>query len=162
MTFARTCGITVVFAALAGVFSSGEYGFGQPALLVVWCGAFFVGVAAGGRHWVGAIAGFVSAALGGVAMEIGIALKEGVDWSVVLPVVLPLAAIPGSILGLFGAGIFGPIPSASSTNECQACGYDLTGNVSGRCPECGNSIAPSGTADDQRQKSGREQDDIRG
>jgi len=21
--------------------------------------------------------------------------------------------------------------------RCQTCGYDLTGNVSGRCPECG-------------------------
>jgi hypothetical protein len=24
---------------------------------------------------------------------------------------------------------------------CQACGYDLTGNVSGRCPECGEPVA---------------------
>ncbi|MGD8450305.1 MAG: hypothetical protein PVJ57_00675 [Phycisphaerae bacterium] len=23
------------------------------------------------------------------------------------------------------------------TGRCRACGYDLTGNVSGRCPECG-------------------------
>ena len=23
---------------------------------------------------------------------------------------------------------------------CQHCGYDLTGNVSGRCPECGEAI----------------------
>jgi hypothetical protein len=22
--------------------------------------------------------------------------------------------------------------------HCQTCGYDLTGNVSGRCPECGS------------------------
>jgi len=26
---------------------------------------------------------------------------------------------------------------------CQHCGYALTGNVSGRCPECGTSIRPS-------------------
>lgn len=25
--------------------------------------------------------------------------------------------------------------------RCQRCGYDLTGNVSGRCPECGTPIA---------------------
>jgi hypothetical protein len=25
--------------------------------------------------------------------------------------------------------------------HCVACGYDLTGNVSGRCPECGTTIA---------------------
>lgn len=27
-------------------------------------------------------------------------------------------------------------------NLCGACGYDLTGNVSGRCPECGTSCKP--------------------
>ncbi len=26
-------------------------------------------------------------------------------------------------------------------NHCARCGYDLTGNVSGRCPECGQTIA---------------------
>jgi hypothetical protein len=26
-------------------------------------------------------------------------------------------------------------------NHCQSCGYDLTGNVSGRCPECGTVIS---------------------
>ena len=26
--------------------------------------------------------------------------------------------------------------------NCQRCGYDLTGNTSGRCPECGTTIAP--------------------
>ena len=29
-------------------------------------------------------------------------------------------------------GLFRPPPG-----HCQKCGYDLTGNVSGRCPECG-------------------------
>lgn len=27
-----------------------------------------------------------------------------------------------------------------ASGYCQECGYDLTGNDSGRCPECGNSI----------------------
>ena len=26
--------------------------------------------------------------------------------------------------------------------HCQKCGYDLTGNVSGKCPECGNPCEP--------------------
>jgi hypothetical protein len=26
--------------------------------------------------------------------------------------------------------------------RCASCGYDLTGNVSGRCPECGEAIQP--------------------
>lgn len=31
---------------------------------------------------------------------------------------------------------------------CAACGYDLTGNVSGRCPECGEEIARSAMGPD--------------
>ncbi len=27
--------------------------------------------------------------------------------------------------------------------QCQKCGYNLTGNVSGRCPECGTPVKPS-------------------
>jgi hypothetical protein len=33
-------------------------------------------------------------------------------------------------------------PSHSpSAGHCQTCGYDLTGNTSGRCPECGTETA---------------------
>jgi hypothetical protein len=34
---------------------------------------------------------------------------------------------------------------------CQMCGYNLTGNVSGRCPECGTTVpgGPAGPADDR-------------
>ncbi len=28
-----------------------------------------------------------------------------------------------------------------AAGQCQACGYDLTGNVSGRCPESGRAVA---------------------
>ena len=31
--------------------------------------------------------------------------------------------------------------------SCRNCGYDLTGNVSGRCPECGTVIPGSGSTD---------------
>jgi len=31
-----------------------------------------------------------------------------------------------------------------STSRCQSCGYDLTGNVSGRCPECGHAMDGGG------------------
>ena len=30
--------------------------------------------------------------------------------------------------------------------HCQKCGYDLTGNVSGRCPECGAAVKRNETA----------------
>jgi hypothetical protein len=31
--------------------------------------------------------------------------------------------------------------------HCQRCGYDLTGNTSGICPECGSSVPKAGTED---------------
>jgi len=36
---------------------------------------------------------------------------------------------------------FRPLPP-SNPNACLACHYDLTGNESGTCPECGTAIAP--------------------
>jgi len=33
------------------------------------------------------------------------------------------------------------------TAHCQHCGYDLTGNVSGRCPECGTAVGDNKPAD---------------
>ncbi len=30
--------------------------------------------------------------------------------------------------------------------HCQTCGYNLTGNVSGRCPECGTTVKAEGEA----------------
>ncbi len=33
------------------------------------------------------------------------------------------------------------------TKECQNCSYNLTGNVSGICPECGTPVAPASSAD---------------
>lgn len=36
-------------------------------------------------------------------------------------------------------------PFAPAGQYCRTCGYDLTGNVSGRCPECGVAIPPDQT-----------------
>ena len=41
---------------------------------------------------------------------------------------------------------------AARAGHCQQCGYDLTGNVSGRCPECGTLIRP-GTEPEQTPES---------
>ena len=32
------------------------------------------------------------------------------------------------------------------TGHCAACGYNLSGNVSGTCPECGTSTSAGATA----------------
>lgn len=34
---------------------------------------------------------------------------------------------------------------ARSVGHCRMCGYDLTGNVSGVCPECGTPATPGGS-----------------
>ncbi len=33
-------------------------------------------------------------------------------------------------------------PHRAPPCACRRCGYDLTGNVSGRCPECGSAVPP--------------------
>jgi hypothetical protein len=42
-------------------------------------------------------------------------------------------------------GLWTPSPTEARArvlgDVCRACGYDLTGNVSGRCPECGTAVA---------------------
>lgn len=38
------------------------------------------------------------------------------------------------------AARFAPVPPAQPTHRCASCDYDLTGNVSGICPECGTRI----------------------
>jgi len=56
---------------------------------------------------------------------------EGVWWTIV-PLWIPLCAALVLSVGLW----LRKRPPAEGC--CQNCGYDLTGNVSGRCPECGS------------------------
>lgn len=60
---------------------------------------------------------------------------------VTIPLWLPLAmlAVPTAILRR-------RVRPRSQDGHCRACGYNLTGNVSGKCSECGAAqIAPIGT-----------------
>ncbi len=50
----------------------------------------------------------------------------------VIPCALPITLV----LVLLGYSL-GYVPRVTPDNICTKCGYDLTGNVSGRCPECG-------------------------
>lgn len=45
--------------------------------------------------------------------------------------------ISGPILGIWFAFFGRHIRCRIPPDHCQRCGYDLTGNVSGKCPECG-------------------------
>gem|GEM_PF-2193706 len=46
-----------------------------------------------------------------------------------------------SVVVMGGYRYFRPLPPANP-NACLACHYDLTGNESGTCPECGTAIEP--------------------
>ena len=56
----------------------------------------------------------------------------GRRWAVALPLWIPflLVTVPTAILWWRDRRRISP-------GHCQKCGYDLTGNVSGVCPECG-------------------------
>jgi hypothetical protein len=60
-------------------------------------------------------------------------------WTVYIPcwLLLGIAAIPTALLWWRRRRRYSP-------GHCRECGYNLTGNTSGRCPECGSPIqAPS-------------------
>jgi hypothetical protein len=69
--------------------------------------------------------------------------------ALILVLVLTLAPLWYMVL-LFGipymAIIWWPPRRPPPPGHCAACGYDLTGNLSGRCPECGATAADSATS----------------
>lgn len=71
--------------------------------------------------------------------------RGGVD---VRKALLPLHALTGLLLvgvALFGGGLGRAMKRRCqlASHMCIACGYDLTGNTSGICPECGTAIEHS-------------------
>lgn len=46
-----------------------------------------------------------------------------------------------SIVVLIAIGVYARMSKRRASSPlCHRCGYDLTGNVSGRCPECGGAV----------------------
>ncbi|MDB5290092.1 MAG: hypothetical protein JWL69_1333 [Phycisphaerales bacterium] len=41
--------------------------------------------------------------------------------------------------------------------QCRICGYDLTGNVSGTCPECGQKVGTTDVTQNKRQRASLKQ-----
>jgi hypothetical protein len=66
------------------------------------------------------------------------------DWSedlrpgIRFPIVIPLCVVAAASVLLFYRASHRPKPGF-----CDNCGYNLTGNVSGICPECGTAISPA-------------------
>jgi hypothetical protein len=56
------------------------------------------------------------------------------NFGLLLPANTVACAIIGMLLGLI------PIPKRYQSKNCQKCGYNLSGNTSGMCPECGERI----------------------
>jgi hypothetical protein len=50
--------------------------------------------------------------------------------------------VPFALLSLIAAALFYRQPGQMRPGHCRSCGYDLTGNTSGICPECGAMTAP--------------------
>jgi hypothetical protein len=65
--------------------------------------------------------------------------RDGGETGVVLPAWFPAAVF--AVLPLRWLIVAWRKQHRNRTGNCIACGYDLTGNVSARCPECGTLVA---------------------
>ena len=77
---------------------------------------------------------------GGYGLNLPFAIGSGDSqgpyaWEVYVPLWIPFFIIVIPTVFAF------PRARRSLPGHCQVCGYDLTGNVSGICPECGGKIS---------------------
>jgi hypothetical protein len=87
-----------------------------------------------GRRWRRQIAQVMLACV--LVAAAGWALEPGRSWALAaMTRPVPAALALGALVGL--CALLAPARKACATH-CENCGYDLTGNVSGVCPECGN------------------------
>lgn len=92
----------------------------------------WIRAADGNFHWTDVLGGWPSFGM----------IDEDFDWGwyVRIPLWLPLTITALLIWRWYRR--HRPRPGT-----CRNCGYDLTGNVSGRCPECGTWISEAGAAE---------------
>lgn len=151
MTFAGAARLTLARAALGvGLFAVGAavvVATESPAVaawswLYLYAGraaAWFVvgwwGAVLRGRRLVGWI---ISGTLINAAFDL--AAVMGLLGSWVFPAVT-LAGLAVFIAALTLIGRRDSLKARFTTPTCRTCGYDLTGNLSGRCPECSAAIA---------------------
>lgn len=130
--------LLVVVIAVANRTGSGSLAYGMVVWLVVLClratAWFIVGAVINGLDrrslWMLVACGV------GVDIAVDIALVLGVIAGVWLYVLLFVV-----VLAIFSASLLPRSTSAEGNDggprRCGSCGYDLRGNRSGRCPECG-------------------------
>ena len=148
-TFLRITAIVGSTVFMAGLASTPAYGLVQPALVITSLGGMLCGAFCK-RLITAALLGLVTSAIGGMAILAGIHLKDpvGVIFLMAWPMI-PLAALPGMVLAIAGhvvANLISPRRDPYPRNHCQRCGYTLTANVSGICPECGKPCEPDTSA----------------
>lgn len=95
------------------------------------------------KHMIG---GFVFAIPVAVLAGIFAALDEPKFGPAFLGHFLAVSAL-GGMIGLVGGYLLGEFrqgryESTVGVGRCEQCAYDLTGNISGVCPECGKEICP--------------------
>lgn len=71
-----------------------------------------------------------------VAVVLPEAVPDRASWKIAGAVRVVLIATPGLIV----AALIAATGRKPEPNRCRSCGYDLTGNTSGRCPECGSPV----------------------
>jgi hypothetical protein len=127
------CGLTFVLATVS-----------LRWWLCLQLSSWFAGIGYGGRvaAWDSSLEGcefHVSPVPRQMAFDYGdwsrLVCHSGQYWDVTIPfwMLLVLAALPTAFLWWRDRRSIPP-------GHCRKCGYNLTGNVSGRCPECGTPV----------------------
>lgn len=126
----------------------GYFGYAAFAILIlfIWIMLFCVAIGVSGvfhrrqtRRIVGELV-LVSAATGILLVFALLPNPRGGGFD--LPHLWAISPLPIAIV-LFWLGLgMRPRPE----HRCRSCGYDLTGNESGVCPECGQRVEPSSNA----------------
>ncbi len=69
-------------------------------------------------------------------------------FGVTLVLSVPVAGLWVVVARVMGWSIVVPGFTGVVVHRCGGCGYDVTGNETGRCPECGISLRAGGEGDD--------------
>ncbi len=101
-----------------------------------------VGIIEGGWSVTGYTGGWSRSYLPGFVLRLS--PGSAGETRVTIPLWMPFLAI-----GIPTAAMFFLDRRRIPPNHCRNCGYNLTGNVSGVCPECGCRIAPTGNAESE-------------